>query len=143
MSSITICPQIESETLLWFILGCVFLLSVDVLHHSWLDLISSVLFPSDLSDMAGQVNTVLCSAVGINSAIYCFIHDQSVHTTGNYFEVFLNHYLKVISLLNKGHQKKYNPIQYVFETGAILSLLAAYHACNIWFFLFLFFRVGI
>ncbi len=34
--------------------------------------------------MARQVNTILCSAMGKHSTTYCCLHDQSVHTTGNY-----------------------------------------------------------
>lgn len=42
-------------------------------------------FVTDLSVMARQVNTILCSAVGCHSTTHCCLHDQSVHTTGIFF----------------------------------------------------------
>lgn len=34
--------------------------------------------------MAGQVDAILCNAMGGNSTTYCSLHDQSLPTTGKY-----------------------------------------------------------
>lgn len=52
---------------------------------------------SDLSVMARQVNTVLCSAMGCYSTTHCCLHDQSVHTTGG---LYCNTYIHIYFTVN-------------------------------------------
>lgn len=63
---------------------------------------------SDLSVMARQVNTVLCSAMGCYSTTHCCLHDQSVHTTGGlYCNIYTYIYFTVNHVIMIANWKKH------------------------------------